>query len=51
MLHMAAVRTDRITVNLTPDQMSALIRFAKRHRWSLSTAAAVLIERSLEAAK
>jgi hypothetical protein len=46
---MNAERTERITVNLAPEQHAALQRFAERHRWTLSTAAAVLIERGLAA--
>jgi hypothetical protein len=42
-----AERTARFTVNLAPEQMNALLRFAELHRWPLSTAAAVLIERAL----
>ena len=44
---MNAERTERLTVNLAPEQHAALRRFAERHRWTLSTAAAVLIERGL----
>jgi len=44
---MNAERTERLTANLTPDVMEQLARFAERHRWTLSTAAAVLIERGL----
>jgi hypothetical protein len=44
---MNAERSERTTVNLTPEQHAALERFAVRHRWSVSTAAAVLIERGL----
>ena len=44
---MNAERTERLTVNLAPEQHAGLRRFAERHRWTLSTAAAVLIERGL----
>jgi metal-responsive CopG/Arc/MetJ family transcriptional regulator len=45
MLHMNANRTERITVNLTAEQVERLDRFAERNHWSRSTAVAVLIER------
>jgi hypothetical protein len=45
---MNAERTERITVNLAPAQLAALRAFAEQHRWTISTAAAVLIERGLE---
>lgn len=41
------VRTERITVNLAPDLLEQLDRFAEQHRWTRSTAAAVLIEQGL----
>jgi metal-responsive CopG/Arc/MetJ family transcriptional regulator len=44
---MDAVRTERVTVNLTPEQAEELDRFAERNRWTRSTAAAILIERGL----
>jgi hypothetical protein len=44
---MNAERSARLTVNLTPEQHAALRRFAEEHRWPLSTAAVVLIERGL----
>lgn len=43
------MRTEKISVNLTPDQMARLDRYARRHRWSRSTAAAALIEQGLDA--
>ena len=46
---MDAIRTEKITVNLPPDQASHLDRYAARNHWSRSTAAAVLIERGLNA--
>jgi metal-responsive CopG/Arc/MetJ family transcriptional regulator len=47
-MHMDATRTERITVNLTPELIEQLDRFAEQHRWTRSTAAAILIERGLE---
>lgn len=44
---MDAARTERITVNLTPDVLARLDRFAEQNRWTRSTAATVLIERGL----
>lgn len=44
---MDAVRTERVTVNLTAEMAEQLDRFAEQNRWSRSTAAAVLIERGL----
>ena len=44
---MDATRTECVTVNLAPEQMAALTSFAKRHRWTISTAAVVLMERGL----
>jgi hypothetical protein len=46
-MHMDAIRTERVTVNLAPEQLAQLDRFAEAHRWTRSTAAAVLIERGL----
>jgi hypothetical protein len=46
-LHMDAPRTERVTVNLAPDVAARLDRFAGEHRWTRSTAAAVLIEQGL----
>jgi metal-responsive CopG/Arc/MetJ family transcriptional regulator len=45
---MSAERTERFTVNLTPALLARLDKFAEQHRWSRSTAVAVLIERGLE---
>jgi predicted transcriptional regulator len=44
---MDAARTERVTVNLTPEASAKLDRFADERRWTRSTAAAVLIERGL----
>ena len=44
---MDAARTERVTVNLTPDVAARLDRFADQRRWTRSTAAAVLIEQGL----
>jgi metal-responsive CopG/Arc/MetJ family transcriptional regulator len=46
-MHMDAIRTEKISVNLTPELMARLDRFAERNRWTRSTAAALLIERGL----
>ncbi len=46
-MHMNAERTMRITVNLTPDLLARLDRFAEQNRWTRSTAATVLIEQGL----
>ena len=40
-------RTEKISVNLTPEMAASLDRFAERNHWTRSTAAAVLIERGL----
>lgn len=45
---MDATRTERMTVNLTPELLERLERFAERNRWTRSTAAVILIERGLE---
>jgi metal-responsive CopG/Arc/MetJ family transcriptional regulator len=42
-----ATRTEKISVNLTPEALADLDRFASQNRWSRSTAAAILIERGL----
>jgi|HubBroStandDraft_2_1064218.scaffolds.fasta_scaffold01897_15 metal-responsive CopG/Arc/MetJ family transcriptional regulator len=44
---MDANRTERITVNLTPEVLARLDRFAEQNRWTRSTAVTVLIERGL----
>lgn len=44
---MDAARTAKLSVNLTPELLERLDRFAQQNRWTLSTAAAVLIERGL----
>lgn len=44
---MEATRTEKISVNLTPDVAAKLDRFASANHWTRSTAAAVLIERGL----
>ena len=49
MVHMEAIRNEKISVNLTPDLAARLDRFAARNHWSRSTAAAVLIEDGLDA--
>ena len=47
LLHMDANRTERITVNLAPEVAARLDQYADQHRWTRSTAAAVLIEQGL----
>lgn len=44
---MDAQRTEKISVNLTPETAARLNRFAAENHWTRSTAAAVLIERGL----
>jgi metal-responsive CopG/Arc/MetJ family transcriptional regulator len=46
---MDAIRTERVTVNLAPDLLARLDRYAQEHRWTRSTAIVVLIERGLDA--
>jgi predicted transcriptional regulator len=46
-MHMDALRTEKISVNLTPDVLARLDRLAAANHWTRSTAAAVLIERGL----
>jgi metal-responsive CopG/Arc/MetJ family transcriptional regulator len=46
-MHMDATRTERITVNLTLELIQRLDRFAEQHRWTRSTAAAILIEQGV----
>lgn len=47
MLHMNAVRTERITVNLSPELLAKLDLYAQEHRWTRSAAVQALIERGL----
>ena len=49
MTHMEAIRNEKISVNLTPELAARLDRYATQNHWSRSTAAAVLIERGLNA--
>jgi hypothetical protein len=46
-MHMDAIRTEKISVNLTPEQVARLDRYAASNHWTRSTAASVLIERGL----
>jgi predicted transcriptional regulator len=46
---MDALRSQKMTVNLTPETAARLGRLARRNHWKPATAAAVLIERGLEA--
>ena len=50
MLHMDAIRTEKISVNLTPELAARLDRYAASNHWTRSTAAAVLIEQGLNQA-
>lgn len=47
MLRMDAMRTERVTVNLTPDLLARLDRFAQERRWTRSAAIEALIEDGL----
>lgn len=49
MLHMEAIRTEKISVNLSPELAARLDSYAARNHWTRSTAAAVLIEHGLDA--
>jgi predicted transcriptional regulator len=46
---MDALRSQKMTVNLTPEMAARLDRLARRNHWKPATAAAVLIERGLDA--
>jgi len=48
-MHMDEKRSERFTVSLTPTEMARLDGYASGARWSRSTAAAVLIQRGLDA--
>jgi predicted transcriptional regulator len=48
-LRVDALRSQKMTVNLTPEMAARLDRLARRHHWKPATAAAVLIERGLDA--
>lgn len=45
---MEALRSVKVTVNLTPRDAARLDRLARRSRWTRSAAAAVLIERGCD---
>ena len=45
---MDEVRSEKISVSLTPSILARLDAYAAEHRWSRSTAMAELIERGLE---
>ena len=45
--HMS-IRTARVGVNLTPELMTRLERYAAHNHWTMSTASAVLIEHGLD---
>ncbi len=44
---MDETRTERFTVSLTKSMLAKLDAYAKEHRWTRSTAAAVLLEEGL----
>jgi len=44
---MDANRTERVTVNLTPDISARLDQYAAQHQWTRSTAALILIKQGL----
>ena len=46
-MHMDETRTERFTVSVTPSILARLDAYAADHRWTRSTAAAVLIEEGL----
>jgi hypothetical protein len=46
---MEALRSEKVTVNLTAETARHLDRFANDHNWTRSTAADVLIRRGLDA--
>ena len=48
MPHMEALRSAKVTTALTPEMAARLSAVARRRRWSLSAAAAVVIEHGLE---
>jgi metal-responsive CopG/Arc/MetJ family transcriptional regulator len=48
-MHMDELRSERFSVSLTPSMLAKLDAYAVEHRWTRSTAAAVLIERGLDA--
>jgi hypothetical protein len=43
-----ALRSQKLTVNLTPAMAERLARLAARKHWKPATAAAILIERGLD---
>jgi metal-responsive CopG/Arc/MetJ family transcriptional regulator len=45
---MNAARTERITVNLTPELLARLDRHAQEKRWTRSAAVEALIEQALQ---
>jgi metal-responsive CopG/Arc/MetJ family transcriptional regulator len=47
-VRMDEVRSERFSISLTPSMLAKLDAFAAEHRWTRSTAAAVLIEEGLE---
>lgn len=42
-------RSERVSVGLTPTMMARLSAYAAEHRWTVSTAAAFLLEDALSA--
>ncbi len=47
-MHMDEPRSERFSVSLTPSMLAKLDAYAAEHRWTRSTAAAVLIEQGLD---
>ena len=45
---MNSIRTEQISVYLTPELLARLDRYAARNNWKRSTAVAILIERGLD---
>ena len=45
---MAELRTEKITVTVTPTMLARLDAYRDRHRWSRSTAIAALVEDGLD---
>lgn len=46
---MDALRSQKMTVNLTPETVARLGQLARRNHWKPATAAAIMIERQLDA--
>lgn len=46
---MEPLRSVKVSVNITPDTAARLDRLRRRNHWTRSTAAAVLLQRALDA--